>query len=121
MAIVGSDKLLLDASAKTALRASTGAAAVDMESHRVAAVAAEAGLSCFAVRAISDPASRALPRLAKDALAPDGRARIGAVIGGLFRHPGDLPSLVAAARDSRAALAALRGAADAVLQSLLAR
>jgi hopanoid-associated phosphorylase len=119
VAIAGSETVLLDPTAKAALRARTGAVAVDMESHCVAAVAAGAGLACLAVRAISDPADRALPALAADALGPDGRPRIGAVIWGLLRRPGDLPALLAAGRDSRAALAALRGAADAVIGALL--
>jgi nucleoside phosphorylase len=117
--IAGADSVLLDPAAKAALRARTGAAAVDMESHRVAAVAAGAGLACLGVRAISDPADRALPALAADALGPDGRPRTGAVIGGLLRRPGDLPALLAAGRDSRAALAALRGVADTVIGALL--
>lgn len=121
MLIAGSDAVLLDPAAKAALRARTGAAAVDMESHRVAAVAARAGLACFAVRAVSDPAGRALPRLAQDVLDARGRARLGAVVAGVMRHPRDLPALLAAGRDSRAALAALRGAADRVMGALLAR
>jgi hypothetical protein len=43
------------------------------------------------------------------------------VLAGLARRPGDLPALLRAGRDSRAALAALRGAADAVMGALLAR
>jgi hopanoid-associated phosphorylase len=117
--IAGSDTVLLDPAAKAALRARTGAAAVDMESHRVAAVAAKAGLACRAVRAISDPADRALPALAADALGPDGRPLMRTVIAGLLRRPGDLPALLAAGRDSRMALAALRRAADAVMGALL--
>ncbi len=119
--LAGSEEVLLDPAAKAELRARTGAAAVDMESHRVAAAAAAAGLPCIAVRAISDPAERALPRLATDALDDRGRPRIGAVLAGLLRHPGDLPALLAAGRDSRAALAALRDAADGLIPALLAR
>ena len=121
MRIAGSDALLLDPAAKVTLRAHTGAAAVDMETHRIAAAAAQAGLACLAVRAISDPADRALPALAADALGPHGRPRVRAVALGLLRRPSDLPALLAAGRDSRAALAVLRRAADAVIGTLLAR
>jgi nucleoside phosphorylase len=117
--VAGSDALVLDPAAKAALGRRTGAAAVDMESHRLATVAAEAGLPCFVVRAVSDPAGRALPALAATALDAAGRPRIGAVLAGLARRPGDLAALIRAARDSRAALATLRGAADPVLGAAL--
>lgn len=119
--IAGSDVVVITPAAKAELRRRTGAAAVDMESHRLAAVSARAGLPCLAVRAISDPADRALPALSAGALGPDGRPRIGAVLARLLRRPGDLPALIAAARDSRAALTALRSAADALMRDLLAR
>jgi adenosylhomocysteine nucleosidase len=118
--IAGSDTLLLEPAAKTVLRARTGAAAVDMESHRIAAVAAEAGLPCFALRAISDQADRPLPQLAATALGADGRPRVRAVLAGLARRPADLPPLLRAARDSRTALAALIGVAENVIGPLLA-
>jgi hypothetical protein len=119
--LAGSDTLLLDPAAKAALRARTGAAAVDMESHRVTAIAAESRLPCFVVRAISDHSGRALPRLAATALDADGRPRLRAVAIGLLRRPADLPALLRAAHDSRLALTALGRAADACIPALLAR
>ena len=73
------------------------------------------------MRAVSDPACRALPKVAAGALDADGRPRIASVLAGVLRSPADLPALVSAARDSRAALAALRNAADAVFGALTAR
>jgi hypothetical protein len=81
---------------KATLFQRTGAVAVDMESHRIARVAAEsgAGLPALAIRAIGDPAGRALPALAATALGEDGRPRVGPVAAGLMRRPGDLAALL---------------------------
>jgi adenosylhomocysteine nucleosidase len=118
--LAGSDAVLFTTAAKVALRRRSGAAAVDMESHRIAAVARRARLPSLAVRAVSDTASRRLPALAADALDEAGRPRAGAVMRGLLRRPWDLPALFAAGRDSRAALAALSSAADGLVPALLA-
>lgn len=119
VSLAGSDKLVPDAAAKATLWQATGAAAVDMETHRVALAARDLGVPCYAIRAVSDPADRALPASAADALGEDGRPRIGHVLLGLARRPWDLPSLLAAKRDSDAALAALRAVADDLLAALL--
>ena len=63
--LAGVEEVVVAQACKAALRSETGAAAVDMESHIAAAYAAEAGLPFAALRVISDPASRALPALAR--------------------------------------------------------
>ncbi|MEM7743945.1 MAG: nucleoside phosphorylase [Pseudomonadota bacterium] len=118
--LLGSEAVVTTPDLKAALRIDTGAAAVDMETHRVATVAARAGVPCYAVRAIADPWDRALPSLAANALGPDGRPRIAKVIMGLAGRPWELPRLLAAKRDSDRALAALSAAADATFSRLLA-
>lgn len=118
--IAGSDAVLLSPAAKAALRKRTGAAAVDMESHRVAAAARVARVPVLAVRAVSDRAAGRLPALAAHALDPEGRPQLRAVLAGLVRRPWDLPALLAAGRDSRAALSALAVAAEAVIPALVA-
>ena len=75
--LLGLERMVLSAAEKAALHARTGAVAVDMESHRVALVAAAAGLPMLSLRAIGDPAGRALPALVARALGEDGRPRIG--------------------------------------------
>ena len=95
--VAGADEPVADAAAKTALAASSGAAAVDMESHEVAG----AGLPAIAIRAIADPAGRSVPA---SALA----ARRGGVLVEMFRRPRELPALAALAMDYRRALASLR-------------
>ena len=115
----GADEVIATVQEKLALRARTGAVAVDMETHRLANIAYAAGIPCCAVRAISDPADRALPALAAGALGPDGRPMLGHVIRGLVRRPFELPGLLAAGRDSNKALATLRAAVDPVFSQLL--
>jgi len=120
-AILGLDRMVLTVAEKAALFERSGAVAIDMESHRVALVAAAAGLPFLAVRAIGDPAGRALPALAARALGEDGRPRIGPVVAGLLRRPGDLGALLRVRRDTAAALASLAGIAEALIAAMLPR
>ena len=96
------------------------AVAVDMESYWVAEACRGARLGFLALRAISDPAQRALPPSAARAMGPDGNLQIGRLLGGLLSRPGDLPDLVRLGLDSRKASAAL-GRAAALLLPLLSR
>jgi hypothetical protein len=107
--LAGSEDVVLGQASKAALRARTGAAAVDMESRIAAAFAEENDLPFAAVRVISDPASRALPRLAMDALKPDGQVDIWKVMRGIALNPMAIPALVSAGRDFNRALRSLSG------------
>ena len=103
----GSDSAVIRIEDKAALRARTGAAAVDMESHVVAEWAAANDLPFAILRVVSDPAHRALPALAAQALKPDGRIDLRRIMLGLARKPRQIPALADAGRDSRAAFASL--------------
>ena len=70
--------------------------------------AAEHALPFAAVRVISDPAERALPKLAKAALKADGRVDFGAVFSGLARAPSEFSTLLRAGGDAGRAFAGLR-------------
>ncbi len=107
-ALYGGGTILATASAKRAVHLETGAVAVDLESAAVARVAAARGVPFAVLRAICDTAARDLPPAALAAL--DARGRIGAVrvAASLIRHPGQLPALVALARDAARARQALR-------------
>jgi adenosylhomocysteine nucleosidase len=98
---------VLTARAKAELRAATGAVGVDMESLPAGRFALERGAPFAMLRAVSDPADRELPPLVLKAVGPDGQTKIAAVIQGLIRSPGQFPGLMAAARDSNAALRTL--------------
>jgi len=119
--LLGLDHMVLSVAEKAAHFQQTPAAAIDMETHRVALVAAEAGLPTLAIRAIGDPAGRALPELATRALDADGRPRIGPVIAGLLRRPGDFGALLRVKRDIDVALANLASAADQAIPAVLER
>ncbi|WP_346347259.1 phosphorylase [Bradyrhizobium sp. dw_411] len=107
--LAGVEEVVVARDGKAALRSETGAAAVDMESHIAAAYAAEAGLPFAALRVISDPASRALPELARSAVKPNGDIDLRKVLRGLARNPMSLRALVSTGIDFNRALRSLRG------------
>jgi adenosylhomocysteine nucleosidase len=89
-----------DADTKRALFAATRAQAIDLESGRVAAIAAAHGLPFAVVRAICDPAERDLPPAALIALDQAGAIGLLAVLRSVLRQPGQVPGLLALARDA---------------------
>ncbi len=105
--LAGANAAAADAGAKKALRAMTGALAVDMESQVAAAFAARRGLPFAALRAVADTAEEALPRAALVGLTEDGRPAPLRVLLALARRPGDLKPLRVVAARSRTALEAL--------------
>lgn len=98
---------------KAALRARTGALAVDLESFAVARACRERGRPFAVLRAVADPAGRALPPAALTGLDGDGRMAPGAVLARLLRDPGQLVGLCRLGLDLARALAALSAAARA--------
>ncbi len=113
--VAGVDRPVMSAAEKAALHAASGAIAVDMESHAVAAVAAAAGLPIYVLRAIADPAARTIPSAALAGLGADGRRRPLAVLARLLVHPAQIAAIVQLAGDSKAALCSLARAAPAIL------
>jgi adenosylhomocysteine nucleosidase len=107
--LAGVEDVVVAQAGKAALRLETGAAAVDMESHIAAAYAAEAGLPFAALRVISDPASRALPALARTAIKPNGDIDLRKIFRGVVRNPRTLRALVSTGIDFNRALRSLRG------------
>jgi adenosylhomocysteine nucleosidase len=107
--LAGVEEVVAGQSCKAALRSVTGAAAVDMESHIAAAYAAENDLPFAALRVISDPATRALPALARSAIKPNGDIDLRMIFQGLVRNPRSLRALVSTGLDFNRALKSLRG------------
>jgi hopanoid-associated phosphorylase len=85
----------------------TGAMAVDMESHIVAAVGLEHDIPFAAIRVITDPAKRTLPASAIAAMRPNGTTDLWAMFRSVLKRPRDVPALLRTALDARAARAAL--------------
>lgn len=115
--LYGSDEIIADAAAKRKLFEAS-AAAVDMESHGVARAAARAGVPFIAFRAVADPADRALPPAALNAVAEDGSTRTLATLGAALRDPKQFPALIQLRADSDAALKTLRSSLGGLLGRL---
>jgi adenosylhomocysteine nucleosidase len=115
--LAGAEEVVAAQARKAALWIQTGASAVDMESHIAAAYADEAGLPFAALRVISDPAHRALPALARNALKPNGEIDLRKVLRGVARNPRALRALVSTGIDFNRALKSLRGCRGFLLGS----
>jgi hopanoid-associated phosphorylase len=115
--IAGVTAPLVGAADKAALHASTGALAVDMESHLAGAIAEANGLPFVVCRAIVDPAWRTLPSAATAGLRDDGTTAIGPILRELARQPSQLGGLLQVAADARAARASLVAARQVLERS----
>jgi len=107
-ALFGSEALISSAAEKSSLHLETGAVAVDMESHRVARIAAEAGVPFLCLRAISDDASAVLPDWVVGTVDADGSTRYATVLKRILLNPREIGKLIRLSRDSEAAFATLR-------------
>jgi hopanoid-associated phosphorylase len=105
--LVGVPAPISHPSAKRTLYVKTGAMAVDMESHIVGAVAKAHGIPFAAIRVITDPAVRALPKSALAAMRPDGTTDIVAMLRSVIKRPREVPALLRTALDARAARSTL--------------
>jgi adenosylhomocysteine nucleosidase len=98
--IMGVDAPVAEPETKRALHRTSGAAAVDMESHVVARVAAEHGLAFTALRVIVDPADRAIPPAALVGMGSGIRADAAAVLREVIARPAQLSSLLRVSLDA---------------------
>ncbi|PQV45646.1 phosphorylase [Paraburkholderia sp. BL21I4N1] len=108
---------LVSADDKSVLHRSTGALAVDMESHIAGATAAAQGVPFAVCRAIVDPAWRTLPSAATAGLRDDGSTALGPILRELLRQPSQLAALIQVAVDARAARGALVQARRAMTEA----
>jgi adenosylhomocysteine nucleosidase len=92
---------------KSAAFRATGAAAVDMESAAVAAIASLHNLPFIAVRVIVDTAADTLPRAVVNA-SRAGRVQIGRLMTGLILSPGEIGALIRLVQRYRIAMRSLR-------------
>ena len=102
--VAGSNAIVAEPAEKLALGVTTGAIAVDMESHAVAAFASAHGIPFAVFRVIADPVTRALAPAAFHGMRADGTVNHGAVLGSVLRAPSQLPMLIRNAMDVRVAL-----------------
>jgi len=106
-ALLGRGAIAESAEIKAMLRESTGADAVDMESHLAARAAIERGVPFAALRVISDAADHSLPPAALVAMKPDGSVALGRVLISVLRKPSQIPALIRTSRESEKAFAVL--------------
>ncbi len=102
-ALVSAPHVVCTIEEKSALRAATGAVAVDMESLAVALVAADHRLPFIAARVIVDGALDALPRTVAAAADPTGQVSLWKLLAGLARSPLEIAPLVRLGMRYRAA------------------
>lgn len=103
----GADTPVATTADKATLRARSGAAMVDMETHVVARCAVRHGLRWGAVRVVTDSAARALPHAATVGMRPDGSVDLPAILASLARDPRQIAGLIRTGLDARAAFASL--------------
>jgi adenosylhomocysteine nucleosidase len=92
--LLGANAMVAEATQKASLHRTTGAVAVDMESHVVARVARRHHLPFAAARVVSDAAHRSLPPAARVGMKSDGGMDLPAVLRSLLADPGQLPALI---------------------------
>ena len=106
-AIAGTDQMLISIEQKADLHRRTRAAAADMESHGVARAAVRRSIPFLVVRAVADPADRALPRSAVAGLDDTGAVRPAATLAAIISNPAEIAALLGVAATTWAALLAL--------------
>jgi adenosylhomocysteine nucleosidase len=105
--IVGVDTPIAEPAKKRELHKTTGAAAVDMESHMVARVAAQHKLAFAALRVVVDAVHRVVPAAALINMRPDGRPNVSAMLRDVVARPSQLSPLARIAVDAFTARAAM--------------
>ena len=106
--VAGANAMVQSPREKLKLYDETRAAAVDMESHIAAEIAAEHRIPFAACRVILDAAHRMLPPAATLGLRRDGTPNVSAVFRSVMQTPAQLPDLVRVAVDNNIAGRALR-------------
>jgi adenosylhomocysteine nucleosidase len=105
--LLAGSAVAVDTVSKRQLHTTTHADAIDLESGAVARIAVTRGLPFLVVRAICDPADRTLPPAALAALDPQGGIVFAGVLRSILARPGQIPALLALARDAATARRAL--------------
>ncbi len=118
--LAGADAPVASIAEKGRLHEESGALCVDMESHAVAAAAAEAGLRFLALRVVADPASRAIPSAALAGMRADGSMRPWPVIRAMLARPALAAEMLRLGRESRAARRRLGALGERLLPALAA-
>ncbi|MEN9574848.1 MAG: hypothetical protein RL514_2703 [Verrucomicrobiota bacterium] len=109
------DRVAVTAAEKAALRASSGADAVEMESAVIRRLCSERGLPSATVRVISDAAGEDLPLDFNALMQPDGTLHLTKLAGAVLCRPWKIPALLALGSRSKSAAERLAAVLRAVL------
>ena len=107
--LVTANRVVATAEAKASLFASSGAAAVDMESAIIVERGVQAGYPTLVVRAVSDDSRQNVPAELVGLVDSEGRLRVGRALALTVTRPMTLPSAVGLGRRTRRALRAVAG------------
>ncbi len=114
-AFVTTDKIVRTAQEKNGLAAS--GEAVEMESYHVLRAAAKAGVTCVAIRAVSDTSEEDMPVDFEQVVDRAGHVRWPRMISELGRHPGRVGALIRFGGRSKTAAARLADFLDDYVDS----
>jgi len=112
--VFGATSIIATTAEKKRARATTRALAVDLESEIVASMATILGLPFIVLRAIADTARRDLPPASLVPLSVDGKPNVSRVFASVLRRPFQLAEMIGLAQETRMALSALIGPAQAL-------
>ncbi len=116
--LVTVDHIVRTAHDKAELFRSTGADAVDMETHAVASLACDRGVRFLSVRVISDEASTDLPPEVLTLVGPTGGYRVGAAIGAIWKRPSSMKDMLILRDNANLAAKVLADSVPEILQRL---
>ncbi|OYV34952.1 MAG: hypothetical protein B7Z81_09350 [Acidocella sp. 20-61-6] len=105
--IYAGDEIAVTSEQKSAIFNATWADAIDLESGAMAAVAARGNIPFAVLRAIADPATRALPPAALIALNAGGQIKLLPILLSVLQNPSQTAVLMALAGDAAKARKAL--------------
>jgi len=112
--VFGASSIIATTAEKKRTRAVTQALAVDLESAIVASMATTLGVPFIVLRAIADTARRLLPPASLVPLSIDGKPNVSRVFASVLRRPFQLAEMIGVAQETRMALSALIGPAQAL-------
>lgn len=107
VSFICSERVAITAEEKAALRSTTNADAVEMESHIIADVCARAGIECMTLRTVSDTAQENLPLDFNTLMTEEKKLSIAKLAWAVLKAPQKIPALIRLGRNSAFAAARL--------------
>ena len=115
---LGVNKPIKSTDEKMQLFQATGAHALDMESHVIAAYAQKRGIPFLVLRSIADSAKDTVPEIALAGMNKNGRATPLSLLRKLIQYPSSLPQVAKLAYTSNTAIRALKNMPSGSLYAL---